>query len=213
MASSIMHLAITNELTHKLSFNDTSRLKFGAVVVDAGNESANAHLKVNVLDGKKRTYDFDTFREMFGERILTDDLYMGYYLHLAQDSLYRGFVYDRYHWNPRIPGNVDRLHNDYRILNQYVINRYGLENDLAVPAGFEDEAINRICAFDTENLIQNMKSFFAPVKEEPIFFFTKEMADEYIGEAVEFCVKEINKLRNGEPGIDMLTYAWNRAGI
>ena len=36
MASSIIHLAITNELTKRLSFTDVSRLKFGAVVVDAG---------------------------------------------------------------------------------------------------------------------------------------------------------------------------------
>ena len=36
MASSIVHLAITNELAKRVSFTDTSRLKFGAVVVDAG---------------------------------------------------------------------------------------------------------------------------------------------------------------------------------
>jgi len=38
MASSIVHLAITNELAKRVSFSDTSRLKFGAVVVDAGME-------------------------------------------------------------------------------------------------------------------------------------------------------------------------------
>ena len=36
MASSIIHLAITNELIKRLSFTDANRLKFGAVVVDAG---------------------------------------------------------------------------------------------------------------------------------------------------------------------------------
>lgn len=29
--------------------------------------------------------------------MLKDDLYLGYYLHLVQDALYRNFVYDRYH--------------------------------------------------------------------------------------------------------------------
>ena len=55
MASSIIHLAITNELTKRLSFTDANRLKFGAVVVDAGvggNKYGNAHMKVNVQDGK-----------------------------------------------------------------------------------------------------------------------------------------------------------------
>ncbi|MCR4642377.1 MAG: hypothetical protein K5697_10155 [Lachnospiraceae bacterium] len=216
MASSIIHLAITNELTKQLTFSDVARLKFGAVVVDAGvggNQYSNTHLKINVQDGKKRTYDLDRYRELFGDRMLTDDLYMGYYLHLVQDSLYRHYVYDRYHWNPRIPGNVERLHKDYEMINQYVINKYGLKNDLIVPDSFEDEALNRISAFDTERLMRDMASYFSTVDEEPIFFFTKEMSDEFIEEAVGFCVEEVKKIRNGERGIDMLMYAWKRADV
>ena len=30
---------------------------------------------------------------------------------------------------------------------------------------------------------------------------------------MEFCVDEVKKIRNGERGIDMLTYAWKRASI
>ena len=216
MASSIIHLAITNELIKRLSFTDANRLKFGAIVVDAGvggNKYGTAHMKVNVQDGTKKTYDFDRYREMFGERMLKDDLYLGYYLHLVQDALYRNFVYDRYHWNPVLPGNVERLHKDYEIINQYVINKYGLVNDLIVPDRFEDEALNQISAFDTKGLMQDMSSYFLPMDEEPIFFFTKEMSDEFIEEAVEFCVDEVKKIRNGERGIDMLTYAWKRASI
>ncbi len=216
MASSIVHLAITNELSKRLSFKDLNRLKFGAIVVDAGvggNEFGNAHLKVNVLDDKKKTYDFDKFRELFGERMLSDDLYLGYYLHLVQDALYREYVYDRYHWNPTIPGNVERLHKDYQIVNQYIINKYELKNDLAVPEGFDEEALKQISAFDTSRLMNNLKAYFAPVEEEEIFFFTKEMSDEFIEEAVDFCVREVEKIRRGEPGIDMFEYAWNRAAV
>lgn len=57
MASSIVHLAITNELSKQVSFKDLNRLRFGAIVVDAGaggNEFGNAHLKVNVLMTKRR---------------------------------------------------------------------------------------------------------------------------------------------------------------
>ncbi len=215
MASSIIHLAITNELIKRLSFADGNRLKFGAIVVDAGaggNKYGNAHMKITVQDGTKKTYDFDRYREMFGERMLTDDLYMGYYLHLVQDALYRGYVYDKHHWDPITPGNVERLHKDYQIINRYVIDKYQLEKDLTIPDGFPDEAIHQICSFDTKKLMQDMDSYFLPVKEEPIFFFTKEMADEFIGEAVEFCEEEVRKLRDGKPGMDMLTYAWNRAG-
>jgi hypothetical protein len=216
MASSIIHFAITNELTKRLSFADAGRLKFGAVVVDAGvggNRNGNAHMKVNVLDGKKKTYDFDRYREMFGERMLADDLYMGYYLHLVQDALYRNYVYGRYHWDPAIPGNVERLHKDYENINQYVIDQYRLKNDLTAPDRFEDEDLNQISAFDIKGLMQNMKSYFLPADANPAFFFTKDMADEFIGEAVEFCTEEVVKLRKGEPGIDMMACAWDRTAV
>ena len=215
MASSIVHLAITNELTKRILFTDINRLKFGAVLVDAGvggNITGDSHLKVKVMDGKKKTYDFDRYRKMFGNRMLSDDLYLGYYLHLVQDALYRRFVYDRYHWNPTIPGNVERLHKDYEIVNQYVINKYELKNDIVVPDGFESEDLTLITVFDTVRLMNNLEEYCKPVEEEPIFFFTKEMSDEFIAEAVEYCTREVEMIRRGGPGIDMMECAWSHAG-
>ncbi len=209
MASSIVHLAIISEITKRLDFDNTDRLKFGSIVVDSGY-GGNSHLKIDILDGQKKTYDFDKFRQLFGERMLTNDLYLGYYLHLVQDALYRQFVYDKYHWDPTIPGNVERLHKDYSIVNHYIATKYRLTNDLMVPDGFEQEDINQLCSFDTEGLLRSMDSYFVPVEETPIFFFTKEMSDQFIGEAIDFCVQEIEKIRRGEPGIDMVAYAWIR---
>ena len=216
MASGIVHMAIASELAGKVSFSDMNRLKLGEVLPDfstVGNIMGNSHLKIKVMDGKKSSYDFDRFRVLFGERMLKDDLYLGYYLHLVQDILYRHYVYDRHGWNPTIPGNVERLHNDYRIVNWYVISKYGLKNDLVIPEDFGREELNQICSIDTQGMMEDMKRFFQPVEEEPIFFFTKEMTDEFIAEAVVFCEKEVEKLRRGEPGIDMTEYGWSRAGM
>ena len=41
MASSIIHLAITNELTKNYEFKDIARLKFGACLPDAGKGKAS----------------------------------------------------------------------------------------------------------------------------------------------------------------------------
>ena len=135
---------------------------------------------------------------------------MGYYLHLAQDALYRQFVYVRHRWDPTIPGNIERLHRDYSIVNGHVVAKYGLQNDLTVPEGFEREDVNHLCDFDVDGLLESMDSYFRPVEDEPIFFFTREMTDEFIAEAADFCVREVEKLRRGEPGIDMTAWAWNR---
>ena len=42
MASSIMHLAVTSELAKRHTFKDLDRLKFGAVLPDAG-ENKKGH--------------------------------------------------------------------------------------------------------------------------------------------------------------------------
>jgi hypothetical protein len=125
MASSIIHLAITNELTKKYEFKDIARLKLGACLPDSGKGNSS-HLKKSIWGGNKKVYDFEYFRLKFGDLMKSDDLYLGYYLHLIQDICYRHFMYDKYKWNPTIPGNVERLHNDYAIINHYVAVKYGI---------------------------------------------------------------------------------------
>ena len=208
MASSIMHLAVTCELTKHFDFSDTNRLEFGAILPDAGKGKAG-HLNKFIWGRNKKSYDFEFFRSEFGELMKTDDLYLGYYLHLVQDICYRHFVYDKYKWNPMILGNVERLHKDYSIINYYVAGKYDLKNNIVVPSCFEDEKINSLCEYDVNWLVDSMAEYFEKVEEGEIFFFTREMADEYITEAVELCSKELNSLRNGGILIESYDNAWD----
>lgn len=206
MASSTVHLTITNELLKKRNFKDPDRLKLGAVVVDWGDK-ALAHFVILLDNGNKKVYDLDTFRERFAELIFKDDLYMGYYLHLVQDLLYRHYVYDGYNWDPS-PENVKKIHKDYSIVNKYIIPKYCLKNDITIPDNFMDEAINSICRFDTYKMNKDLDMYFSYQEEGDIFFFTKEMTDEYISLAVDLCMKELDSLKNGKTCINLLDYAW-----
>lgn len=208
MASSIIHYAITCEIIKKRKFENPDRLKLGAVLPDAGCDYDSSHMKI-VAGGQKKTYDFEGYRKLFGDLMKTDDLYLGYYLHLVQDVVYRHFVYDKYHWNPMIPGNIDRLHRDYEIGNAYVIQKYQLRNELVIPSDFEKEALNRLCTFELKDLRESMDSYFLPVEDGDIFFFTREMTDEYIAEAVEDCMRELEDLKNGKEGINGYDFAWD----
>ena len=207
MASSIIHLAVTSELIKRHAFKDEGRLKFGAILPDAGKGNAS-HLNKHIWGYNKKSYDFELFRVKYGELMKTDDLYLGYYLHLVQDICYRHFVFDKYKWNPMIPGNVEKLHKDYSIINFYVATHYGLSNDIKVPDKFDDEPLIDLCEFDTDRLMKSMADYFIPVPDEDIFFFTKEMADEYIAEAVELCLKELKALETGEGLIESYDNAW-----
>lgn len=98
---------------------------------------------------------------------------------MIQDIVFRKFVYDDYKWNPTIPGNVERLHNDYRLINSYVIKKYDMKNDVEISMNVEKEEINQICSFGTEQIIADIENDFKLCPKGKIFFFTEAMADKY----------------------------------
>lgn len=204
-----MHLAVIDELSRRFQFKDLNRLRFGAVLPDAGKKDAS-HLRISVCGSNKRTFDLESFRSRFDDLIRTDDLYLGYYLHLLQDTVYRHFVYDRYHWDPTVPGNVEKLHHDYAITNHYLVSKYGLQDDLAVPEGIDTEPICTLCCFDIHGLMLSVTKFCHELDEGDIFFFSKEMADEYITEAVTICLSELEALTAGGKLTDSYDNAWER---
>lgn len=104
MASSIMHMAVTRLTAGKLNIRDSDRLLTGSVLPDFyPDKSANSHMKLRICGGARKTYDLTGFKEMYGNRMAEDDLYLGYYLHLVQDLVYRDFLYSKHHWPPIFP--------------------------------------------------------------------------------------------------------------
>ena len=71
MASSIVHLAITNELIKTHEFNNISRLKLGVVLPDAG-ETNLGHLKIKIPETNGSTYDFEKFRCKFSDEYVAE---------------------------------------------------------------------------------------------------------------------------------------------
>lgn len=211
MASRIMHLAVAKKLLEEYYVKDVNRFQVGVILPDVYNspiEKDNSHFKETVCEGTKRTYNLTKFRELFGEKMRTDDLYLGYYMHLIQDLVYRQFVYKEHHWNPKLPGNVDRLHNDYALLNTYVVSRYQLTDDIQVPHGFAEEVLNQTFRFDLERFLHEMKQDFEPYDKGEIFFFTEEMADTFIEMAVAVCRKELKAFLSGSALLDEMEYIW-----
>ena len=209
MASRIIHLAVTDRIAKQYRYKDKNRLELGSILPDAAT-SGNSHLKISIADGTKKTYDLTSFRSGFLSEILQDDLYLGYYLHLVQDLYFRNFVYDRYHWDPLPPGNVERLHYDYALINPYVIQKYALSDTVSVPASFDGEPVNRLGRFSIGEFLADMKTDFQSRPAGTTFFFTKEMADEFIAYACGKCEQEINSLFNGLECLDEKTLAWQR---
>lgn len=213
MASRIMHMAVTKIISEKWQIKDWNRFLLGAVLPDVyreGDTSHESHLKILIRGGGWVTYDLTSFKKRYGKRMTEDSLYLGYYLHLVQDLIFRDFVYNEHHWNPAAAGNIERLHNDYRLINSYIIKKYGLRNELAIPSDFEKEPINALYPFGIHRLCDDLKSDFSAPSHGDIFFFTKEMADSFIRRACDICGKELQTWREGNRYVDAYDWAWKK---
>ncbi|MBQ6863043.1 MAG: hypothetical protein IJO14_02270 [Clostridia bacterium] len=214
MASRIMHFAIANELQKQVNIKDPQRFCLGILLPDAYVHSIQAatdsHLKYTVADGQKKTYRLQWFRETYAQQLQNDDLYLGYYLHLIQDMVFRRFVYDMHNWDPYPQGNIERLHNDYKLLNDYLVKQYTLCNTLRVPDDVHKEALFSIYPFDLPQLQTDFAADFEPYCEGEIFFFTHKMADEYIAMATQHCIAEMQALQAGGFTFDEEQWAWDK---
>lgn len=139
-----------------------------------------------------------------------DDLYLGYYLHLIQDMLYRRFMYGEHGWNSSAPGNVEKLHRDYEILNEYVSKKYGLSQKMIQELDLTEEPLAQLAEFDVKDLIEEVRGEFVQRKEEKLSILTRKMADEYIVRATEFCVEELKALSEGKSGLDSTVWSWEK---
>ena len=193
MASSLMHLAVAERLAERTAQPELFRL--GCVLVDAFGQAG--HFRNTAADGR-RFFDLPRFRTEYGDRLLRDDFCLGYYLHLVQDMVYRQMIHVEHGWNPHIPGNVERLHEDYRLLNPFLVRAYGLR-----PPEMADGLADNAAAF-----LDDLRGQFAPYGGGEPFFLTESLAAEYIDRAAKVCSAELDALRAGRPGADPMDYAY-----
>ena len=199
MASSMMHLAIAGRLLDGIARPDLLRL--GCVLVDAAGRAGHFHAKAP--DGR-RYYDLERFRRAYGGRMRSDDFCLGCYLHLAQDMVYRKFVYDDRGWSPSSPEQVERLYNDYRLLNPILLRRHGLK-PLTLPG---DLAGHPLLAANAPAFLEDMAKQFAPYDGGEPFFLTETLAEEYIDRAAEVCLRELDALRGCGAHVNPLDYTY-----
>lgn len=209
MASRIMHLALAAKLAELNPCLNRNRFYYGSVMPDAG-PILETHFLKNIADGTKRVHDLSGFRKIYGERMIGDDLYLGYYLHLAEDQIFRQYVFEIVRFDPVPEGNIAGLHHDYELLNRYVIEKYHVPDNVSIPAGIESEEICGISSFRHEAFMADLREDFTRRPQGETRFFNEEMTDRYIAEAAEICGREIRAVFSGGGYMDEAAYAWNR---
>ena len=211
MASRTLHLAAAKVISESYDSGDKNRFSLGMLlpdmyVVQKKNRSATHLIKYN--DRGEKTIDIAACRALFGDRLTADPLYLGYYLHLVQDLLYHYSLHVVYNWNSSNRENVKRMHNDYRLINRYAIDRYKLENNVLLPENFAGEKLNEMFELDVSTLYDELAEDFSSSGEGETFFFTEKMADDFVSQSAELCLNEINALMNGKSALDGHKYYW-----
>ena len=134
MASRILHLAAAKLILDEHPAADEKRFRLGSILPDAG-ERVSAHFRVRIDGGTKTMMALGGFRARFADK-MDDPLYLGYYLHLVQDIVFRKVFYLDHGWKVDSPQKVERLYDDYRILNTWAIEKFALREDLTAPEDF-----------------------------------------------------------------------------
>lgn len=209
MASRIIHLAIANEVMKAHPLPEPERFLFGSILPDACADK-EAHYKKFLPDGVRKTHDLTGFRRLYGDRLQADTLYLGYYLHLLQDVLYRYEMFEVVGFDPNPPENIPRLHQDFTLTNRYVIDRYGLTNTVRIPKGLEAEPLWRAWPFTPEPFLSELAQDFAAAPEGQTVFFTEAQADTIIHRSVALCLRELEALKHGTGFFDEVRFAWKR---
>ena len=212
MAQRTIHYLFGQLLCKQFAVSDQTRFLLGTVIPDAVDpvDRSRTHFKT-VAEGRIY-YDFSAFRQRYQQQLLVDPLYLGYYMHLVEDAFYRQFLYIDRITRPKTPSEIRALHNDYHILNGYIVNKYGLKNILTVDPVSEGSPLPEIAAFHVPAFLREMAEDFTENTTGTTVYVTEKLADEFIETYLPLAIREMEAIIGGNSLLDPRDFSWPFAG-
>ena len=213
MAQRTIHYLIGEELIG-LGIRDVDRFRIGNLLPDAIEDLVFRNLTHyqadEIINGEsKRFSNFERFRCEFAPLVETDGLYLGYYMHLVEDACYRMFWKKAGLQERKITREmVEILHNDYHLLNAYIVQSRGLRDELVFPAEFEKEPVNRIYPFLLKDFLAEMRSDFTEDPKGKTRYMTEAMLEEYLAGAMDCCREALQRILLGKEPLDPRSLTW-----
>ena len=137
MASSMIHIAVANEVNKKLN-RDRSKLLIGSIAPDIGKLVGLEKIVTHFGDNNDNIPNLDKFLDKYKDN-LNDDFVLGYYIHLITDYLWFKYFVPEIESDgliTKLDGSkikcVDNMlyiymYNDYTNLNIKLIDEYDLD--------------------------------------------------------------------------------------
>ena len=208
MAQRTIHYLFGEMISKEIKLSDKKRFLLGSILPDAIEPACRnaSHFKIKTASHKY--FDFESFRNQYFPLMRHDDLYLGYYMHLVEDAFYRAFFYSDRFTMPRTREEVPILHNDYHILNSYIIKKYGIQNILGSSFSLESEPLCHIAPFKIDTFLGELSYDFTEQTKGATVFLTEYMLDEYVKTYIPLAIKEVNNIKNGSESLNAKDYAW-----
>ncbi len=211
MAQRTVHYVSGQILAARCGLDDLPRFLFGSLLPDAVNDNSERNRSHYIcLNEEGRHYDFDAFRSDFFDKLNADPLYLGYYLHLVEDNLYRDYCHKDHLLYFISDEEVRALHRDYHLLNPYLTQRYSLSDGLLCPPDFEKEALSHIARFDPGGLIAALKNDLSEKPEGSFTYLSPAFIDGFISASLPSCEKELRAVLRGERFLRAADFHWKR---
>ncbi|MBQ7186902.1 MAG: zinc dependent phospholipase C family protein [Ruminococcus sp.] len=205
MSSLMMHLAVGYRLAERYDVGDRQRFLFGSVIPDAVPKE-QSHFFLFYDNGTRKTYDLTGFRERYREH-MRDGLYLGYYMHLIEDIVFRDYFYHTVGYVPA-DEKLKQLHDDYSVLNGYIIESCGIREIPDVPKGAEKEPLLREQGIEPAELMRELREGLKSRIAGRTVWFSRENADEYLKRAAAVCGEELRALAGLNSHIREKDFSW-----
>ena len=207
MASSMIHIAVANEINKKLN-RDKSKLLIGTIAPDISKLIGETKIKSHFQDRNDNIPNLDKFLNKYKEN-LNDDFVLGYYIHLLTDYLWFKYFMTEVKFedsniitkldgtNIKCNGNMFTLYiyNDYTNLNIKLIDEYDLDLKIFYNEIPEFENIIQEIPMEKISLIVDKAGeIIENTKEHKEFVFNLDNINKFIETSVEIILGNLKEL-------------------
>ncbi len=206
MASSIIHIAVANEVNKVLKC-DNSKYLIGAIAPDISKCLGESKVKSHFQDTNDDIPNIDKFLNKY-KKYLNDDFVMGYFVHIYTDYLwFKYFISEIYDEDiitkldgtkVKCTGNMlsKYIYSDYTNMNIQLINKYNMNLDI-----FFNEApklnniITEIPMDKIQLIIDDASVLIENSKLRKDLIFNIDNIDKFIKTSTDLVLAELHKIQ------------------
>ena len=205
MASSMIHIAVANELNKTLN-KDNKKLLIGSIAPDIAKLIGRTKIVSHFQDKDDDLPNLNKFLSKY-KSDLSDDFVLGYYIHIFTDYLwFKYFVPDFYEngiiykldgtiENISVDRKINYFYNDYTNLNINLIDEYNL--DLSI--FYEDipklkDIIKEIPMNKIYVIIDQAGIILENTKESKSYIFDMNLVNKFIKTSVDYILSNLKEI-------------------